>query len=419
MSESALDKYLERYAENEVIEIDLVEESYDYVLVIPICNEPFDCLKKIFSGICQDEKVLVILVVNSPDNSLKPEFQTNNTSFIESLVNQAQNRYTLSEIAVFIQSYLLFDIVLINKNSQGNQIKTKQGVGMARKIGCDLAVKYYRAGKIKAPWIFSTDADVVLPANYFEHMKQFKNNYSAIVLDFEHISNDINLLDLQYYYDLKIRYYHAGLVYAGSDYDYIPLGSTLIANLYSYIQVRGFPKKNAGEDFYLLNKLAKIKPIRYNKDNIKIKINSRLSDRVPFGTGPALLEISALNNVNQYKYYHPHCFELLKEWLQYLKHIWTPNGILMKPPKKQELSQLFEFFKLDSVLKKSKSQITSRERWLQFIHQWFDAFKTLKAVHFFDKNHKRLNNKQLLNSDVFAKVRNPLLHELIQKHEQI
>ena len=107
--------------------------------------------------------------------------------------------------------------------------------------------------------------------NYFELVHQFNSKYSAIVLDFEHISDDGLLNKLQYYYDFKIRYYHAGIVFAGSDYDYIPLGSTLIADMNCYAQVRGFPKKNAGEDFYLLNKLAKIKPVAYSNNTSKSK----------------------------------------------------------------------------------------------------------------------------------------------------
>jgi hypothetical protein len=49
--------------------------------------------------------------------------------------------------------------------------------------------------------------------------------------------------------------------------------------------VRGFPKRAAGEDFYLLDKIGKVMPIRRVAGD-RVRIHSRRSLRVPFGTGP-------------------------------------------------------------------------------------------------------------------------------------
>jgi len=140
---------------------------------------------------------------------------------------------------------------------------------------------------------------------------------------------------------------------------------------------------------------------------------------VPFGTGPALVQIKALDNVDKYMYYHPKCFELLKQWMEFLTKMWSDNQLGIKPPELPELLDLYNFFNCQSVFQKSQSQITSKKRWLQFIHQWFDAFKTLKAVHFFDKIIGKLNNKQLLMSSGFAKVKNHSLQMFINNHDKI
>ena len=68
---------------------------------------------------------------------------------------------------------------------------------------------------------------------------------------------------------------------------------------------------------------------------------------------------------------------------------------------------------------KSSRQISSEKKWQDFVHQWFDSFKTLKAVHFFDKKHPSLNYLRLLNSDSFAKVVSLPLQEFITKYDKI
>lgn len=355
------------------------------------------------------------MVINSPIS--KPDWQRQNKRFIDTLMNNSEAICQLNPSLHLLQNSEFFDILLIDKNSDGAQIDARQGVGLARKIGCDVALKLYTLGCIKCPWIFSTDGDVVLPAHYFRNPALEKDRYSAIVLDFEHFSEDPKLNQLQFYYDFKLRYYYAGIKYANTHYDYIPLGSTLIVSMLAYAQVRGFPKKNAGEDFYLLNKLAKVKPIQYVQDVI-VKIQSRLSNRVPFGTGPALSKIKSLNSFDDYKYYNPQCFLYLKKWQKYLDSLYQDERLKIKPPEDLILQELYQFFNCQNVFEKSARQITSRQRWSQFILQWFDAFRTLKAVHFFDENFPQENYKQLLKSDNFVKISSPSLQRFMKKHDK-
>ena len=49
--------------------------------------------------------------------------------------------------------------------------------------------------------------------------------------------------------------------YARSPYAFHTIGSTMAVSANHYAKVRGFPKREAGEDFYLLNKLAKVKTL--------------------------------------------------------------------------------------------------------------------------------------------------------------
>ena len=413
-STKAVVQYLAKYAENESTQLEPLDNTYDYVIVVPICDEEYDCLQTIFSNI--KENVLIIVVTNSPIG--KTNRQENNTLFIKQLINISKRDYKLSSGCQLLQFNQFNDVLLVDRNTQGKQIHADYGVGLARKIGCDIALKYYTLGFIKSPWIYSTDADVLLPNNYFTQSIKSNKGYSAIVLDFEHVSDDAKLNKLQFYYDFKLRYYQAGITYAGMAYNYIPLGSTLIVNMECYAQVRGFPKRNAGEDFYLLNKLAKIKPIKYLVEGLVVKIQSRFSDRVPFGTGPALSQISKLANVNEYKYYHPSCFIQLKHWYLYLNNLWLDKHLNIIPPLDKNLHDLYEHLSCEVVFKKSQSQITTANRWQQFIHQWFDAFKVLKTVHFFDKKYARLNYLELFKTNSFDKVLNSQLLKFIKQNDQ-
>lgn len=417
MSEKAFKQYLSIYAEPEVHTISGLKHGYEYAIAIPLCNEPQECLQSIFSNI-KDRHVLLVVVVNSPES--QTAWQKNNAEFIQNLQDKATQIVQLSENCSYMQSTGFNDVLLVDRNAPNRQINSKQGVGLARKIACDIILQLFYTGLIKSPWIFSTDADVILPKDYFSCMDGINNQYSAVVLDFIHITEDDYLSHLQYCYDFKLRYYLAGVQYARLGYSYIPLGSTLIINALCYAQVRGFPKRNAGEDFYLLNKLAKMRPVNYQPDCLPVvRIKSRFSDRVPFGTGPALLALSRLQEGQSYRYYHPKCFVLLKQWQVYLLACWSEDCLKIQAPENPELRALYNYWKFKRVVSQCQSQVTSSKRWSQFVHQWFDAFKVLKTVHYFDKYYSRLNYEQLLKAQEFAKVLNPTLSRFIKHNDKI
>ena len=106
-----------------------------------------------------------------------------------------------------------------------------------------------------------------------------------------------------------------GLRHAGSPYAYHSIGSCIAVVPRHYAAVRGVPKLRAGEDFYLLNKLAKVGRIQ-NARSSPITIKARKSLRVPFGTGRATDEIE--QNINRYHIYSPRIFDLIKTWLDCL-----------------------------------------------------------------------------------------------------
>ena len=157
------------------------------------------------------------------------------------------------------------------------------------------------------------------------------------------------------------------------------LGSTIAIHAMTYASIRGYPKRSAAEDFYLLNKTRKIAPIE-TLAGPTLTIEARLSERVPFGTGPALSDIVAgLHrdpSGNAYFSYHPKSFEALRSAISALQH-WAENPALaLDADIAQRLSSLgFDRFRHNL----SKQPISTVKR-LQSAHDWFDGLKTLQFI---------------------------------------
>ncbi|MGB1256172.1 MAG: hypothetical protein ACPG51_09915 [Thiolinea sp.] len=391
MNNKAVQKYLQHYAEAEINALTEwpADCCYQHVVLIPAYQESVSFLQNLLTAPWFQSGVLVILIINQPDN------QTNSTSQQE-LCNFALNSGSLrwkAENLTLIQPAPLHSstsdscghLLLVNRFEQG--IPVKQGVGLARKIGADIAVSLIARGNITTPWICSTDADAWLPDNYFSPLATLSPEYVAACYPFEHIAgpnSDPEVTVATLTYQRAMQYYVAGLCYAGSSYAFFALGSTLAFKAEAYAAVRGFPKRAAGEDFYLLNKLAKIGHISQLSNNTLIRLQARLSDRVPFGTGVSAANIIALNRQNQpFCYYHPTIFINLRNLLRHFEQLWQVKH--QPEPWLQELpdSSTHALYKLGflSMLQKLSQQCRSKQ---QFDHQltgWFDGLKTLQFIH--------------------------------------
>ncbi|MDG2334488.1 MAG: hypothetical protein P8Q97_09725 [Myxococcota bacterium] len=185
---------------------------------------------------------------------------------------------------------------------------------MARKIGADLLHALVDEGLIESPWIHCSDADAIFPEDYFDQPElQSEGSEAALLYRFRHVEGDHReAYRVALHYELSLRYYVLGLRFARSPYAFHSIGSTLAVHANAYARVRGFPRREAAEDFYLLNKLAKVGSIRPLKGQA-LELSSRTSSRVPFGTGAAirrLLDPASLD----LQTYTPAVFYALRAW---------------------------------------------------------------------------------------------------------
>jgi hypothetical protein len=184
-----------------------------------------------------------------------------------------------------------------------------------------------------------------------------------------------------------------GLSFAKSEYAFHTIGSTMLCTPEAYVKVEGMNKRKAAEDFYFLEKLAKIFPIGELKSTY-VHPSKRGSWRVPFGTGRSV-DRFLTNTKDEYLLYDPSSFVILKTWLEVFfdKSLIEYNGLLkiannINPSLLAFLNeQDFERF-IDKVLLKNNNPIEIEKQ----KHFWFDAFRTLKLIHYLrDETYPNIN----------------------------
>lgn len=382
-------KYLDNYAEDEVNHLKDFNYNFAHVLIIPVYAEP-DLLSGLLNNIPPgiDGDVLVIVIVNAHTESKADVIQQNNI-----LIQQVQTNYQCLWSAKLLSLYQAngYKLLLVNRNREENLLSPEQAVGYARKIASDLAVQLYLQGNLKTTWLHSTDADVKLPADYFQQTKNL-SNASAAVYAFKHqVYDDPKQAQAMRLYEISLRYYVLGLRWAKSNYAYHTIGSTIAINIDAYAKARGFPKRAAGEDFYLLNKLAKLGKV-LSLQGKEIIIQGRLSARTPFGTGVALTNIIEFSDpLTEYELYNPCVFNYVALWNENLEQANTIHSLselqqqLTAKCNNSQHANIFlkvlEQIGFNTAYTKIISQTKSTQQYKQQLHTWFDGFKTLKLIH--------------------------------------
>jgi len=435
-----MEKYLRVYAEPEVAALYNMAETgrWTSVIVIPACDETQDFLRP--PPDCGGRSLL-ILVINESVVADKKVSDGNRAlaAWVRSRFEHSwasAPRFSGFGLSLFRDPLAPRDVLLVDRFSEGRRLPARGGVGHARKIGADLAASLIHRGRIGSTWIHCSDADVFLPKTYFRSSEASPDGHSgaaALVYPFRHCTADGGAGDREVkfatrLYEFSLRYYLAGMRHSGSPYAFHTIGSTMAVNAVHYSMVRGFPRRDAGEDFYLLNKLAKVGTVvalRRGKDCEPIEIRARRSNRVPFGTGAAVDRIASLDDpVAEFRLYHPGVFVFLRAWLESWPEIWRSRPAAagaealtrctdlstIGPPLRECLAKIGTGRGLGHAF----SHSGSLEQFLRHMHTWFDAFRTLKLIHTLrDQYLPSVHLAGLVGNGVFSQMlaRDPELRE--------
>jgi hypothetical protein len=387
---SVVEHYLQRYAEPEIALAAGVTGLFEQVLVVPCYSEAEDFLSRM--AVPGGPRTLTIIVVNAPDNAAN-ETLSSNQALLSSLRRQAN------------PWQLIIDRVSV-------PLPHRQGVGLARKIGADVALALIAAGRVARPWIYFSDADARLPADYFAAEPP---GTGSLLFGFRHRSDNPQLQRRATLYELHLRYYAWQLRQAGSTYAFVTLGSTMAVAAASYAAVRGVPRRNAAEDFYLFNKLAKIAPVTVLTEPV-VELTARLSDRVPFGTGPALRRMA--EDSEAYLSYAPEVFTLLAETLASL-HQYAADG--NDPPLRQPAVRALNELGWPTI-QATLARLAARQQRHRALREWFDGFRTMRFVRLLAAEYPAVSLLQSLRRLLSADPDCPateLLQQLIEAEKPV
>ena len=388
MSDSvAWRRYQQRHIEPGLPRLPCEQPQWQHVLVIPAYRESPALVQRLAKLSDSDISFVAILVLNRPDSD--PQQQANQA--LRACVQALAPSRALPELANNYELTANSCLYLHDTESLLGPLPTDQAVGMARKIGCDIAWQWIADGAISSDWIHSSDADACLPGDYFERLDNGTHDAIAANYPFVHVPGQDQACNAATaLYELRLHHYVLGLEYASSPYAHHSLGSCLAVRAEAYAQVRGFPKRAAGEDFYLLNKLAKLGSISALTGEC-IQLQSRQSQRVPFGTGPAVARILQADTAGDAAlFYHPQCFVALRALLCAIPTLYAaPAATLAEQLQAHAIEETLALSSerallemgLADALQHCRRQGKSPRQYLRHFHQWFDALRTLKFIH--------------------------------------
>ena len=170
------DKYLKHYAEREINALKSITAVYQHCVCIPAFDESTVFIDRIIRFIKRHPASLFIIVLNQPSDKSNACYRTNNNNLAcqQALQNSGQSVWANQNLQL-LNYHNHSAVLVVDRFSKGLTIPEREGVGLARKIAADLAVQLISRQIIKCPWIYSTDADVRLPDNYFALHRQEKS----------------------------------------------------------------------------------------------------------------------------------------------------------------------------------------------------------------------------------------------------
>ncbi len=282
------------------------------------------------------------------------------------------------------------NLIILDKSSKGKGWAAKKsGVGWARKTLMDYIAEKANDNDI----ILSLDADTIFNPNYFQSIiDNFKSDPKQVAVSVPYYhplteDEDTNRHILRY--EIYMRYYALNLWRIKSPYNFSALGSAIAVPVWAYERVGGISPHKSGEDFYFLLKLRKFGKLGlWNKE--KVYPAARYSDRVFFGTGPAMIK-GAAGDWESYPIYDDRIFDEVKATYLAFESLFTAD---VGFPMKEFLSDLFRDEKWFEPLRNNSS---SSKHFIKACHDKVDALRILQYLKFQQKQCQISNEEMLKN----------------------
>jgi hypothetical protein len=317
------------------------------------------------------EETLVLVIVNQrPDSSA---------------ADKADNHRTLELLADGSLARPGLHLAWIDAAGPGLELPERDGgVGLARKIGFDLALKHldYRR---QEPLLIALDADTLVRPDY---LPALRNHFlhaaaGAAVLPFRHQPGADPEHDRAIArYELFLRAHVLGLELAGSPYAFHTVGSTMACRAAAYARAGGMNRRRAGEDFYFLQQMAKTAGVSRISGTV-VYPSARPSSRTPFGTGRSVGALLA-GRADAVLFYPEECYRLLGGWLHLVAEQIATDGVSLLDRARQLSPAVTDFLEgenLAFVWGRLAANHPGGKARLKAFHDWFDGLKTTRLIH--------------------------------------
>ena len=393
-----IEEYENKYAFRRIFPVPSELGGIEQAVVIPALAEK-DSLLATLSGLSRNsqaelKRTMILCVINNRGNHIaSPEVINNNRdtiAYLSALIRGGTFDFAGDEGSAGHLRELYKNplrLAFIDASSPGREMPDRSGgVGAARKMGMDAALRLFDYTIAGRKLLFSLDADTIVADNYLEAVRSFfiHERAAAAVVTYVHQRPATARQRLAIStYEIFLRYYVLGLLYAGSPYSFHTIGSTMICTADAYVAVGGMNRRDAAEDFYFLNKLAKFTRIG-RISTTAVYPSARPSCRVPFGTGRHVTRFLE-GGGDEFLLYDPRVFLVLKKWLALMKSSLAidPEEILVLAGKiEPQLLSYLDMNHFPEAWQRIRKNTGKVERLLPHFHFWFDGFKTLKLIHF-------------------------------------
>lgn len=370
-----LHKYLQKHSLHYPFIKDKPEADLGIIAVIPSYNEPniLRCFQSIENCYKPKQSVEIIIVINSHEHSDYETIKTNNKTK-QTIIDWKQNNRNYKYHIIHIQD-----------------VPTKYaGVGYVRKLGMDEAVSRFMEINNNNGIICSLDADTVIADNYFIEIEKcigLGSKYNACSIYYEHDIAGLEFNNEVYRriteYELHLRYYSLSLRHIGFPYYYHTIGSAFAVDAQAYCMQGGMNKKQAGEDFYFLQKIMQMgKFCRLN--STAVYPSPRPSDRVIFGTGPIIRKYLAQKDT-EFTSYNFNAFITLKQFFEDRTLFFKLKDNNFDEITSNYHESLRDFLRLNdfkSAMNTINANIAKKENFNRKFYHWFDGLRVVKYMNF-------------------------------------
>ena len=352
-----------------------VDKNLGIIVTIPCYNEPdiVQTLNSMTACTMPNCHVEVIIVVNHGETTDETIKQLNQKTF-ELLCEYSSAKST--------------DIISFLPLKAFNIPKKHAGVGYARKVAMDEAIHHF--AKIDNPEgiIISCDADTIVEKNYLTEIEKFYQDNpqcTAANIYFEHPLTG-NLQQTQYQaiaqYELYLRYYVEQLKRIRFPYAFHTVGSCFSVRAKTYCRQGGMNKRQAGEDFYFLQKLFPAE--NFGEINTTaVYPSSRQSDRVPFGTGTAIAEIKQLEK--DLTTYPTESFNILQNFFIRTQSLQSASAKEIQNTYESFHSCLKQFLscsEFEQKIVEIQNNTNTHEQFCKRFFRWFNGLQVYKFLNF-------------------------------------